>query len=213
MAAGDFYNVVLSGLTSGQQLVSDFWYRQESGDGDSDDLALRFIAAFMPVLTNIISVSTQFTHLKVVNHYNAVDFYDQDFTPVIPGLQAGARAPVFLAAAFKQPRKIAKRNNGAKRFGTLSEADTNGDIITAGSLARFTAVAAALSADLVVTDTPVDQVFEPVIVLREKYTTPGGKQAYRVPALITPGMYYTADAWQVVNNLTTQNSRKLGVGA
>lgn len=210
MAASDFYEVVIRSQIAASQVRNVFWYRQLTGSEGAEQLAPNVETQLIEKMRAVTSTATQFTGYSVRNHYDPVDFYDENFSPVRAGLRTGDRTPTMLAIAFRTLRRRTDMRHGFKRIGGIAENDLFGDSFSAALGLLLDDLAAEFSSDQ--SSVGVASTWNPVIVRREPYTTESGKIAYRVPALIGADDYYVADRWEKQILLTTQNTRKAGRG-
>lgn len=210
MAAGDFYEVVVRGQIAASQIRNVFWYHQLTGVEGAEQLAPNIETQIIEKLRAVTSTATQFTGYSVRNHNDAIDFYDENFSPVRAGLRTGDRTPTMLAIAFRTLRRRTDMRHGFKRVGGIAENDLFGDSFSAALGILLDDLAAEFSSDQA--SVGVASTWNPVIVRREAYTTESGKTAYRVPAVIGASDFYLADRWEKQILLTTQNTRKAGRG-
>lgn len=209
MAVGSFYQVILKGLYGSVNTRNEFWYRQQSGTGDATELNTFFQTYVMSSIKLIVSSDTGFNGVSVYNHNDDADFQEDTFA-LEPGDWAGATMPPMNATGFSTPRKRLGMRPGQKRFlGAPINAVSNGVFTNASFLTAADTCAVGLSSPI--TDGGTGSVWYPIIVKRVNVGTSLNPD-YRVPVTITTSDYYEADDWSLKVNVTTQNSRKFGVG-
>lgn len=209
MAVGSFYKVNTYATMLGSSCQNEFWYRQSAGSGSSVELANAFIDLVLDIIRVVQSSQILYQLIKVYSHNSNSDFTEQDLVGQ-NGLASINSLPPFCAAGFSTPRKLSDMKSGQKRFvGVPDSVDDQGVITNAQYLLNLDSVADALSDSL--GDVGTASVWDPIIVRRIKVTV-NGKTYYKVPDVITNADFYAADGWSKKINVTSQNSRKYGVG-
>lgn len=210
MAANDFYKVNTYSTMLGSSCQNEYWYRQETGTGGAVELADAFITLVLDIVRLVQSSQILYNLIKVYSQQGGTDFIEIDLTGQ-NGLNGANSLPPFCAIALSTPRKRSDMKPGQKRLVGIPDIyDDQGVITNVDYLAAIDDVADALSTDL--GDVGTSSVWSPVIVRRVK-TTVNGKTYYVVPDPITNSDYYAADAWFKRVNVTSQVSRKYGVGS
>jgi len=157
------------------------------------------------LMTNVGGAVT-YNRLYAVNLYDDTDFSeDTGLVPLVPTGTFGEAVPSFLSLSFTSPRFRVGKNRWYKRLAGLGETAITGNLYTATVQAG--AAADAMTAQI--TQLPSGQKYNPVLLFLDPSSVPPyqvyvSEAAQRVEmALVTTWAYY---------NLTTQRSRKEGVG-
>lgn len=201
----------VDGTAFNNPIVSAFYYDVDDllpSSAVATDLADQFDAVVLDTVAGIPSV------LHAATAYQSV-VVTSPFDPTVLGIEvvnkvgqrAGTAMPLFVAWGFKSQRTRADIRAGFKRFGRVTEADTGGELPTAGALTVLNTLAGTLSQQLVVTDGVSEFRAIPIIVKRIKYVTPEGNDAYRLPTSPLEYQFSRAENWNF-DRITTQNSRK-----
>lgn len=175
----------------------------------ADKLREAFQADVLPALASLMTSvggTVTYNRFYVVNLYDDTDFIE-DFVLVPPAPTSvwGEAVPSFMALSFTSWRFRVGKNRWYKRIAGLGETAITGNIFTAATEAD--AAADAMTAD--VTHVVSGQRFNPVLLFLDPGSTPP-YQKYPTEAqqLVESAQ---VDAWAYYN-LTTQRSRKIGVG-
>lgn len=139
-----------------------------------------------------VSNELKFNQVQVKNIYNPLDFYLTPFGGNVEGDGASqlGSAP-FLAFGVTTNRTRLDIRSGSKRFAGVHEGQIEGGgALSASALVGLQNLCDEMSATLQYDDEGNILDFAPVIVSKEKYTTPSGKDAYR---------YYADEATQLLN--------------
>lgn len=216
MAVGDAYELTDVGTMYGQQCTNVFTFVQNtpwSGPGlPSEALALWYEGN---LINNILQMQTPdylHTGIKVRNLFDAADTYEAGIS--VPGNILGETngAPAYSAAGLTLLTDNGAVSDGAKRIGGLPNASTTDGVITNSTvIARLNALADVIASPVMIgTPVPVS-VFDPVVIKRVRSGSPGA-YTYRLPETIEELVFgIIIDViWDVI--MTTQNSRKIGVG-
>lgn len=217
MAQNELYQVVLKSTYQNQTFNNVFYYKQDSAEPEFDDaseqLALLFQEQFFIgsdfLRSTLFHSFVTYESLKVVNIFDVTDYHEQ-LLEGYTGTGSVTPLPPYVSLGFRTSWLGPAVHRGYKRFSGLTEdANTNGTL-SAGFVSEAVAFADILAS-------PVGgggALWSPIVIKRIPYITPSGKQGYKLPENPSQavGKIFAADAWQLVNNLGTQNTRKFGVG-
>jgi hypothetical protein len=211
-----FYNLVCTAVANNSILENAYQYVSTSLLASSEEAGAileYFVNEVIPVLRPIMHNSTQITQLYVIAPYSPDVFALQSFPAgTHPGTTTGEALPRFVAWQFRSLRQRRDIRNGYKRIGIVGEGAQSGGVPIAGALTNLNAFAAKISAQFTVTGSFGSYGVSPVVVKRIKYESSPGKFSYRLPQGTDPLEYYEATNW-LYHNMSTQNSRKIGVGS
>jgi len=223
------YEVTLIGRMGGLSNVINRWnYRGDvNGVVGGDAAGLVSAMGFEPVagvfpadtiaadLQALVSNTVQWSSVLCRNVYDATDFIDLPFVPIATGVGTGEVQTPFVSFGLFSNRVRLDIGRGYKRFAGVLESQTNtlGDL-TSGAVEDLGTLADAMGESLSFTDGTLTNTYLPVIVKKEKYTTPSGRTAYR---------YFASEATQLSNlaigitwsgygNVRSQVSRQVGRG-
>lgn len=192
----DLFKVILSGTYFSQEWHAVHWYYNFAGVGTLNlgDVAQDYNDETMSQWGAACNTDVTFTNIRVV-HVNGT-LADVNLTPTVTvGLLAGSANPPFIAASIRLNRTTKETRNGWKRIiGSVEE--SMGALSWAGSyITLLNALGTAFMAPLSMGGALNNLV--PVIV---RTVTP------------TTWVYNDVASVQVINQPTTQNSRKVGTG-
>lgn len=143
-------------------------------------------------------------------------YNDLDYSEYLDGTAAGTSTaepmPPWVTFSFRTPWLGPALRRGFKRIPGVGEGYGNSGIINAGNLANLANFSSVMNESLTVVSGDDSITFHPCVVKRIKYVTPNGKDAYRLPENAQEGVFDIVQGWQAETELTTQNSRKRGVG-
>jgi len=194
MSVGDIYRLKHTQELAGQQVINVYFYEHAAGSGGAEDLNVAFILDVLPAVRDIQAQSLIHVSLEAENVDDLVDYALHSFTGV-NGLQAGEYLASFVAWSFIQNRTSKATRHGHKRVaGVVEGAVTNG-IATAGQITVLNAYAEAVGSDI---EDATGNTFSPVIVRNPD------DEPTRIVNPVSSAAY---------QRLTTQSSRKIGVGA
>ena len=224
------YEVVLVGNMGNITQVINAWnYRGDvNGVSGGDAAALVKAMGFDPTggtfpadtlgdkLQALVSNTVQWQSVLCRNVYDPTDFIDLPFVPIATGDGTGEVLSPINAFGLKSNRVRLDIGRGYKRFpGVLeSQVGTMGDL-TSGAITALTAVADKMGEIITYTDGTLTDTFTPVIVGKEKYTTPRGKTAYKYYATLTEQLTHLAVGvtWSLYSQVRSQVSRQVGKGS
>jgi len=127
------------------------------------------------------------------------------------GENADVNMPPYVAFTLRSDRTDGRIRRGFKRFpGVVESANANGNV-EAAALAGLVSLGEQLVGELTYGDETNFITFSPVVVKRVKYTEDGVVK-YRLPESVGEAVYSQIMTWDAIPTLTTQNSRKYGVG-
>lgn len=213
MAVNDIFIARLTLSGSGQTLQNLFTYKATNSSANAVQLADWLVTNLVPDLRDILSDATTFNNIYVENLNSPTDFTTQSFAVGTIGNLTGEAEPVFNAMRFYSPTKSKIIRGGNKRFGMLQKASVEGDfMVTSGGFG--TAISAMITT---LNTSPVGAsggTFQPIIVKRTFVpATPTHKAYYTLPSVADSSNNYQANNWVFSDLVTTQDSRKRGVGA
>lgn len=224
------YEVILVGNMGGiTQVVNQWNYRGDvNGVVGGDAAALVNAMGLEPTggsfpagtlgaaLQALCSNTVQWKSVLCRNVYDDTDFIDLPFVPIATGAGSGEVLSPINAFGLRSNRVRLDIGRGYKRFpGVLeSQVATLGDL-SSGALTLLTAVADAMGEIISFTDGTLTDTFTPVIVQKEKYTTPRGKTAYRYFSTLAAQLTHLAVGvvWEPYSQVRSQVSRQVGKGA
>lgn len=213
MAIGDIYGITLVSGFAGNIAEQVFFYELTSGSSSASapDLAAEFRDEAVPLIGNVIQTDVPIYSTRTVNLFDDVDWEEFVYNPVITGARVGQAMPPFVVAAFQSAKPSSSQAPARKRFGALSESDVQGNGLqdVSAYFTALTALATKLGEPMI---TGTGNTYNPVIVKRIKYTTTGGKTAYRLPESLVEAITFPAVNWSWDNIVTSQITRKLGRG-
>lgn len=173
------------------------------------------VGAALQGLQNLI---VNFVQASVKAVYGDTDFYDAPFFTATHGIvgDGGTAISPVNAFGFRTNRVRQSIGRGYKRFVGVDESIIAGaGEITAPGLTAANAVAAAMSATLTYDDEGNNLTFIPVVVSKEKYTTPSGKEAYKYyPTELLQAPHVASGVlWTPYTVTRSQVSRQYGRGS
>lgn len=189
------YKVTLRQIYTAQIVFNVFWFVENVGLDDKQQECLdAFNEDLLPVLDNYQINTLDYDEV-------IVDNVTGDLAPLVgvpavaSGSASGTELPSFVALAVKLNRTTKETRNGAKRICGQLEENVTGNFFDTAYSATFPALETALGSDI----TTVGGIFHPVIVR---------------PPVAPSVLWTTNDVLSAIANrqITTQNSRKLGVG-
>ena len=199
LGSDKLFQVIFKGTLLGQEWSNVYWYRAPAaGSNFALQTANDFDTNFSPQYAAFCNLSTAFTSIEVINLQDDTDFAEITPTSTV-GVVTGDPEPSYLAVAVKLLRSSRETRNGWKRIPGLVEGDLSGNTIAGATVTRMTGLANLFDNALPNGQTPV--------IVRKTYTgTP--------PVLNPPSLWITVDIgdYEIVG-ITTQNSRKPGVGS
>lgn len=218
MAVGDIYQVTLKGTIKEQAIVNVFHYRQQLGflpgsGNEADDVVDGFIDQKIPDLLPVSTSDVVYDRVQVDNLFDETQQVFRIISEVGSyAVSGGNSIGSHPALGYRLEHGVGGIKQGAKRIaGVPSGVAADGVVIDAGFLAEADTLATALEGPITVGLVIQDPVFIPVIVkrVREGATSP---YTYRLPA--NSGELVYAPIVNALLNLllTTQNSRKIGIG-
>jgi len=209
MANLDVYELVDIQEQSGQQVLNVYFYQWNNtlAVPTAQDLIDAFQSTVQTSLKQIQDSVVTHTGVRCRNLFDESDQAEEaQSTPGSWASGAGDNLPIHDAFGFKLIQNNGALRDGAKRFAGIVEAVVTGGVITD---ATYITGLATLAASLI--DTLSFGIFEgffPVIVGR---ILDGGD--YRLPANLGEAVLGLVVDSEYVPTLTSQVSRKIGVGA
>lgn len=175
----------------------------ESGDALLAELGEAFALVIPPAVQATISDTGTIVSIEVTDLYDDELFFEKTLS--LAGLNTSDVCPAFTAFSYRTNRVRGDIRRGQKRFGPVTEDQVLlGEINLPGS-STYVDVEDALGEQLISDDE--NDLFDPVIVKRIPYVTPGGKDAYRLPTQESEAEAFIASNWSIVT-VTTQRTRK-----
>lgn len=190
------YKVDVTYGVGSDQFRNVFWYRGDnSAVGGAPDLSIGFLANVIPNLFVLLhqNVVGQELSVEEVGSINPVIVLDISANV---GGQVGDIASNFISAPFRLIRTTRDVGNGAKRVGPMAEQNIEGNVFSVAYLAAMDDARDDFAASIV----QGGFTFIPALVKRTTLPPASPITGSEVSAVIT------------VNRVTTQNSRKAGVG-
>jgi len=186
---------------SGQTIVNIFYYRNTAADGFAADLGATFRDSILPTIVLALSNAVTYTDIEVLNLDNVADYWSDAFS--FSGTRPGEYFNSFAAYGFLSFPNTSNYKAGGKRFPGVPENDTTNGSPSSTQLTRLDNIATALGLVLNIGG----RVFRPQFFSKKCVKDPVTHKCTNVftESYGTIGTY----AWKWI---TTQNSRKLGVG-
>lgn len=161
-------------------MLNVYFYKNDAGDGDAGDLAASWRADVLPAVAAIQSADMSHLGLSVISLFDDADFFTDG--TVVPGDVGTESFPNTDAVNFTLRATSRAVRPGSKRIAGIPEDAGNHNLINdAGYITDLNDTVLALGA--VLTADVGTGEYEPCIVKRIPYTTPGGNPAYRLPAV------------------------------
>lgn len=207
MAYLDVWELVDKSTFNGQEALNVFFYQNTDSTtppAGSSDLVSQYIATVLPKLVQVQGNNVLHTEISARNLFSPSDNHTESISTA--GAVTGDLMPNFNAFGFKMTQDNGAVKNGAKRFAGVSEsAATDGVVTDSATIGALDDLATAMGQTLTV---GVANVFAPVIIKRILETT-----GYRLPTSFGEAIIglVIEVAWNTL--LTSQTSRKIGVGA
>lgn len=192
----DLFQIVLTGEYFSQEWNAVFWYYNLTGVGTLNmaELASDFDSAMMSEWGSACNTDVTFTNIRVA-HVNGT-LADVNLTPTtLVGVVNGAATPPFISAGIRLNRTTKETRNGWKRIIGATE-ENMGATSWAGAYITMLETLGATFLDQLSMGGSVNNL-DPVIV---RTLSP------------TSWLYNLIASVQVINQPTTQNSRKIGAG-
>lgn len=221
MAVGDIYEIRDVQSLLSQHVENVHFYRQAldfvtTNPTNSQSLAEAWIEQSLPTIAAIQTADVLHTNVLVRNLYDESDAYDASVS--VSGNVSGGTATdqitsPFDAWAFQLDGDNPAVKNGQKRIAGVNEGWVLDGAVDPDSGAEFDlgAAAAQLSAAIQIGTIITDPVFVPVVVKRVRTGSPGAYE-YRLPASSGEGVWSVVVVALFKLFITSQVSRKIGVG-
>lgn len=167
-------------------------------------------------IQELVSQSVDFIQVEVKNVYSVVDFYNTPFPSGTDGDVSATNgiSPTSAYGLFSS-RSRSDIRRGMKRFVGVTEGSiSSGGVVVAPGLTTLGELASRMSDDLEYDDEGNTLTYSPIIVSKEKYTTPSGRSAYRYYGTEAEQLMHIMDSiiWQPYPETRTQVSRQYGRG-
>lgn len=143
MAIGDHFRLKLSGNYLGQTINNIFWFENSVANLSAEDVWDMFLAQILPRILLVVTTAMTYTDVEVVNVEDPGDFYTDGFS--FDGSRSAAdNAPPFTAWSFQLNPNRVDRKAGAKRFAGLNEGDIVNGVNVGGLQSLLDDIALAL---------------------------------------------------------------------
>lgn len=153
-----------------------------------------------------------FNNIQARNIYSVTDFYDTPIPSTVTGaITSSTGMTGYEAYGFYSSQTRTDIRGGQKRFAGVVEGAVGAfGVIESAQMTLLNNIAAAMTAEVTYDDEGSPVTFNPVIVSKEKYVTPSGKDAYKYYATLAEqdDHWATGIIWRAYPNSTTQNTRK-----
>lgn len=198
LGADDLWEVRVKQTYLGQKISNVFWYRGDPAlNGTAAGVAADFDTACTALWRAAVNASLIFNSIEVINHNDVADFHERSLSDVV-GTFAGDPEPSFLALRVRMVRETRETRNGDKRYAGLVEGGLSGNTVAQATIDAFNPFIGQ-------THVTFSGVYVPVIVSKQFTGDP--------PVLLNPTLWVTNGITDAeIVGLTTQNSRKPGVG-
>lgn len=208
-SAFDIYELTDKAMFLGQEVNNVYFFQLTSivGAPDASDMADAYIGQVLPAILNIQAPEILHTSIVVRNLFDASD------SAIVPISEAGVGAgsggdlmPAFNAVGYRLQTDNGAVKQGAKRYAGIEEEWSDSGVITSsGYIAVLDDLGDALSTVLLHGIIPT---FVPIVVKR---ILSGGD--YVLPDNLADAVFGTIveAIWNTL--ITSQNSRKIGVGS
>jgi hypothetical protein len=228
--ATHLYETTLIGNIGGLSEVVNRWnYRGEVNGVSGGDAAalvkamgLDATAGVFPAATIgaqiqlVVSETVSWTQCLCRNVYDPTDFIDLPYVPTADGTAAGECLSPINAFGFRSNRTRLDIGRGYKRLpGVVETFVDNLGKINATTQPALDTLADLMGDIITFTDGSLTDSFTPVVVSKEKYTTPSGKTSYRYYATESVQLTHLAVGvvWEAYTRVRSQVSRQVGRGA
>jgi len=144
MALDERYVMTLRSHRQGQvgnEFDNVFAFRQNSEDGDAQELNSTWISEVFPLLRPMVNEIITFDELYTICLDDPTDFHL--YSIGLGGTSSGDYLPDFCSWTFEYVRPIREINNGRKAIPGVSEAHWTGSALSGGAVAGIPALAAA----------------------------------------------------------------------
>lgn len=219
MAVGDLYELTDVQTFQGQLVVNVYYYHQElefvpGPPTRAQVLAENWVTQKLPSVTGCQAGDVTHTSVSVRNLFDPGDQFEKLIS--VTGNYAGGgnqeTLPAFNALSFTLSGDNAAVRSGKKRLAGIPEpTQSDGVIVDPGFVANGAALSAALAGYVTVGAVIQDNVFAPVVIKRVRTGTPGNYQ-YRLPQTSAEAVISRIAAAAFDLLVTSQLSRKIGVG-
>lgn len=221
------YELIMRSTYFGQQIINRFNYIMGGTPAAvTGAFALQFAffggsgaapsaSSIVGQLQDVVTNDWQLTEIEVRAIYSATDFFTRPFVTPVIGEQTGKSLSPVTAYGFRTNRVRSDIARGTKRFVGVTEAGLIEGGVIGGILPAVQEVAVAMSAVLEYNDEGNTLTFSPVVVQKEKYTTPSGRDAYRYYSTLETQLEHVATGilWEAYPQVRSQVSRQYGRGS
>lgn len=213
MTIQDVFEVTIVAERVGVTIRNTYFYRQDSGGGDAQELALSIESDLLPLVLALQHSQVTTTGINVRNLFDISDTHELELAEV--GLVATSEAmPDFVAIGLTLEPASSIVNPGSKRIGGLAESISGGGRTVDPA---FTAAVLALTTQIALTIAGggfPPALFSPVIVGRIFDLLVGTDGGYRLPTTLAEA---TAEGLALVvraidKGIRSQKSRRFGIG-
>lgn len=218
MALNDVYELTVKGTFIGQEWNCVFFYDERlsyvtTTPTRAQVVAETFQEQVLPEMENLCVADVLFDRLIVKNLFDVADAYTLVVGDTGTGGLANSYLGTFAAYSFELQGESAVTRLGAKRVpGVIEEVISDGMVTDPAFITNMMDFAAAASVALEVGTVITSPVYVPVIVKRVRTGSPGA-YLYRLPTTLSEKVVNTVIDILVDLLVTTQNTRKIGVGS
>lgn len=211
----------------GQRCLNRFNYQSSGAPSTSEtvrglgvafgsvfDVAAPVGSAFDAIL-DIQNNDLVYDQVLIKDVYDPTSFYETPFPAGTSGKGSTDALAPYDALALRTTRTRLDIKRGMKRFAGVALGSTlEGGIVAPTAIANLTALGVLLADVLEFDDNGTTVSYTPIIVSKEKYVTPSGKNAYRYYADEADQVDHVMSgfAWEAYDTTRTQNSRQYGRG-
>jgi hypothetical protein len=164
----------------------------------------------------VVSTAVNWTQCLCRNVYDPTDFIDLPYVPLAAGAATGECLSPINAFGFRSNRTRLDIGRGYKRIpGVVETFVDNLGVINSTTQPALDTLAGLMGDVITFTDGSLTDSFTPVIVSKEKYTTPSGKTAYKYYPTESVQLTHLAVGvvWEAYTRVRSQVSRQIGRGA
>jgi len=200
MAIGNRFELLDAQTLQGQDCLNVYFYQQTAGTpGSAQDLVTAFESVMLPKVLAIQSNRCLHVSIAARNLDNPLDFYVQLYLPGLAGGYASAAEPVFVAASFVMKRRSLATRDARKRYPGVPDQEVVDGLPTAPYVAACLQLSNVLDDDILGV---LGGTYRPVIMKR-LLDAEGHLIGYQEFEM----------AQGFFTGITTQNTRKVGVGS
>lgn len=201
------YRIVDDYTVLGQECSNVYFYQIGSGLFTAiEELLPLYIEQVLPDLLALQQPEVVHTRVSIQNIFNLVEYAEELMNEEGTNTIDGEPLPPFVAASFTLLRETPATRSGKKRYYIASEDSTDSGFWTGDIIALGNTLATQLQAPLTI---GLIQTLFPVIVKRIEEAP----DEYRLPETMAEATVNGVEDAFFSLLVTTQNSRKIGVGS